>query len=178
MMVISLADGYGPGQNGRGDLVLILLDEALTEGLVGSHAVRVSAQRLLELRDCLVDEAHFLVRDAKVVMALVVLVVDVVGDALLEPLEHLLKVRLLVAGRRFLLGHHTCRLRTVTRTKPVAQVDEVTVRCSGAIEWRRLVRLGWRARTVRTTCPVGRRVHCRTVRIARRRGRRDTDFRW
>ena len=35
MMVISLAERYGSGQNRRGDLVLLLLDEALPKRLVG-----------------------------------------------------------------------------------------------------------------------------------------------
>src|SRR4030095_2970197 len=114
MMVISFADRYGAGEDRRSDLILILIDETLAQGLVGTNPVRMPAQSLLELGNRLVDQAHFLVGNAEVVVALVVLVVDVFGNPLLEPLEHLLKVRLLIAGRRLLLGDHARGLRIFT----------------------------------------------------------------
>src|ERR1041384_7630195 len=47
----------------------------------------------------LVDESHFLEGDRQIVMALVVLSVDVLGDSLLELLQHVGKVGLFIAGR-------------------------------------------------------------------------------
>src|SRR5262245_2243584 len=73
-------------------------------------------------------------------MALVILVVDVFGDPLLEPLEHLLEVRLLVAGRRLLFGNHPRGPRGLARAYPVTEVHEIAVG-GAAIERRRLARL-------------------------------------
>src|SRR4051794_1762012 len=127
MMVISLAERYGTGQDRGRNLVLLLFDEALPEGLIRSHAVRTAAERLLEFRHGLVHEAHFLVRDSQVVVALVILVVDVFRDALLEPLEHLLEIGLLIPSGRFLLSHHPRGLRTFAGSEPVTKVDELAV---------------------------------------------------
>src|SRR4051794_8998928 len=100
MMIVSLTKRYGAREDRRGDLILLLLHEALAQGLVGAYAVRGASEGLLEFGDGFIHEAHFLVGDAEVVMTLVVLLVDVLRDALLEPLEHLLEVGLLVPGRR------------------------------------------------------------------------------
>ena len=81
-------------------------------------------------------------------MALVVLVVDVFGDALLEPLEHLLEVRLLVAGGRLLLRHHARGLRTLARSEASPR-DRRT---------RRSMR---RCDRVATACETGWRGDCR-----------------
>src|SRR4051812_7025112 len=105
MMIVSLAERYGAGQHRGRDLVLLLLDEALPKGLVGANPVCTTSQSLLKFRYGLVHEAHFLVRDSQVVVALVVLIVDVFGDTLLEALEHLLKVSLLVTRRWLLFSH-------------------------------------------------------------------------
>ena len=86
-----------------------------------------AAQRLLELGDGLVEQPHLLVRDAEVVVALVVLFLDVLGDALLELPEHVLEVRFLVAGRLLLLDDHARVLRAVVVAQPVAEVDELAV---------------------------------------------------
>jgi hypothetical protein len=126
----------GAGQDRRRHRILFLLHERLPERLVRGHAVRRRAQRLLELGDRLVEQPHLLVRHAEVVMALVVLVVDVLGDALLELPEHVLEVRLLVARRLLLLDDHAGVLPRVVAAQPVAEVHEVVVadggrRCGG-----------------------------------------------
>ena len=48
MMVVSLAERYGTGQHGGRNLVLLLLDEALPERLVRTHAMCTSTERFLE----------------------------------------------------------------------------------------------------------------------------------
>ena len=84
-------------------------------------------QRLLELGDGLVQQPHLLVRDAEIVVALVILLLDVLGDALLELPEHVLEVRLLVAGRLLLLDDHARVLGRVVVAEPVAEVHELRV---------------------------------------------------
>ena len=65
---------------------------------------------------------------AEIVVALVVLGVDVLGDALLELPQHVGEVRLLVAGRLLLVDDHARVLRRLVVAQPVAEVDEVSSR--------------------------------------------------
>src|SRR5579883_2927273 len=74
--------GQRPAQDRRGDAVLLLLEEALPQRLVGPRPVMGPAQGLLKLGDRLVDESHLLVRDAQIVMAVMVFLAHILGDSL------------------------------------------------------------------------------------------------
>src|SRR5947199_38843 len=81
------------------------------------------------LADRLVQQPHFLERDAQIVMRLEVRLVDVLVDALLEPREHLLEVLLLVSGRLLVRDLHAgVAGRRLFLENHGAQVDEIA-RC-------------------------------------------------
>src|SRR5215204_2129282 len=150
-------------------MILVLLDEALTERLIRPNAIRRPTEGLLELGNRLVHEAHLLVRNAKVVMGLVVFLLDVFRDALLETFEHLLEVRLLVARRRLLFRHHARGLRALPRAQPLAEIDEFAICGRRAIERRWLARRRRRRDTARWAPHVVRSRLVRDVCIARTR---------
>src|SRR6476660_7589180 len=116
MTVVAFTERYGARENRGRDVKLFFLHEALTQCLIRSNAVRRTPELFLELGDGFLDEAQLLIRNAEVVMTLVVLVVDVFGDTLLEPLEHLLEVGLLITRRWLLFCHHARRLRILSRS--------------------------------------------------------------
>src|SRR6266705_3220039 len=89
--------------------VRALLDEAHAERLRAPELALGRPQRLLQLGDGLVHQAHLLERDAEVVVRLEVGLVDVLVDPLLEAREHVLEVLLLVA-RRLLVCHLHARV--------------------------------------------------------------------
>src|SRR5215469_10738669 len=95
-----------PSQDRLGHTEGPLLEEADAEGLGGPELPVVRAEGLLELRDRLVEQTHFLECHAQVVVRLEVGLLDVLVDALLEARQHLLEVLLLVAGGLLVLDLH------------------------------------------------------------------------
>src|SRR2546421_42186 len=83
-----------------------LVDEAHAQRLRGPQFPVGRPQRLLQLRNRLVQEPHLLEGHAQVVVRLEVALVDVLVDPLLEAREHLLKVPFLVPGRLFVGDFH------------------------------------------------------------------------
>src|SRR6266571_2125181 len=109
------------------DDVRLLLDEAHADRLGGLQLALGRPQRLLELGDGLVQQAHLLERDAEIVVRLEVGLIDVLIDPLLEARQHLLEVPLLVAGRLFVRHLHarvTRRLRLLLKHHR-GEVDEL-----------------------------------------------------
>src|SRR5690242_7780039 len=90
-----------PPQNRLGDDVGPLFDEAHAERLRAPQLALGRPQRLLQLRDRLVQEAHLLEGDAQVVVRLEVALIDVFVDALFEAGQHVPEILLFVAGRLF-----------------------------------------------------------------------------
>src|ERR1041385_779156 len=99
----------GPPQNRFGHDVGSLFDETHAQGLRAAQLAFGSAQRLLQLRDRLVEQPHLLECDPQVVVRLEVALVDVLVDPLLEPREHLLEIALLVP-RGLLVRHLHARV--------------------------------------------------------------------
>ena len=85
-----------------------LLDEAHAEHARALEEARLVLGRELELGDGLVDEAHLLVGDAEVVAGLVVLLAELLVDALLELAEDVRERGVAEVGgrRRPALGRH------------------------------------------------------------------------
>src|ERR1051325_2089683 len=86
-----------------------LFHEAHAQGFRAAQLPLGCAQRLLQLGDRLVEQPHLLERDTQIIMRLEVGFVDVLVDALLEALQHVLEVLLFVA-RRLLVGHLHARV--------------------------------------------------------------------
>src|SRR6266404_1800512 len=82
------------------------VDEAHAQRLRAAQLPIGRPQRLLQLRNRLVQEPHLLERDAQVVVRLEVALVDVLVDSLLEARQHLLEVPLFVPGRLFVGDLH------------------------------------------------------------------------
>src|SRR6266480_5684865 len=83
-----------------------LVDEAHAQRLRASQLPVGRPQRLLQLRNRLVQEPYFLEGHAQVVVRLEVALIDVLVDPLFEARQHLLKVPLLVPGRLFVSDFH------------------------------------------------------------------------
>src|SRR5207244_363132 len=81
------------------DHVGALFDKAHAHGLRAAQLALRRPQRLLQLRDGLVQQPHFLEGHPEIVVRLEIGLVDVLVDALLEARQHLLAVLLLVPGR-------------------------------------------------------------------------------
>src|SRR5713226_5790429 len=86
------------------DHVGALLHKAHAQRLRAAEPAFGRPQRLLQLADRLVEQAHLLERHTQIVVGLEVSFVDVLVDPLLEAGEHALKILLLVA-RGLLVGH-------------------------------------------------------------------------
>src|SRR5207249_1878656 len=85
-------------QNGFRAGVRAFLGEADGQRLGGRLLALGGPQRLLELGDRFVEQAHLLEGDAQVIMRLEIRLVDVLVDPLSEARQHVLEVALLVAG--------------------------------------------------------------------------------
>ena len=81
------SDSMARLQHRLGDGELALLEERDPQRFGGAEPSLGRAQRLLELGDRFVEQAHLLERDAQIVVGLEVVGVDVRVDALLELLE-------------------------------------------------------------------------------------------
>src|SRR2546425_2895897 len=93
-------------QDRLGDHVRALFHEARPQRLRRLELPLGRPQRLLQLRDRLVEQPHLLEGDSQVVVRLEVRLVDVLLDALAEAGEHPLEVALLVARRLLVLDLH------------------------------------------------------------------------
>src|SRR5205809_4894 len=103
-----------------------LVEEAHAQRLGASEFSVGRPQRLLQLRNRLVQEAHLLEGHAQIVVRLKVGLVDVLVDPLLEAREHLLKVAFLVPGRLFVRDFHArVAHRQIFLEDHRAQVHEV-----------------------------------------------------
>src|SRR5438093_288924 len=88
------------------DDVRLLLEETRAQRLGALQLAFGRAQRFLELRDGLVQQAHLLERDPQIVVRLEVGLIDVLVDPLPEARQHLVEVPLLVAGRLLVRDLH------------------------------------------------------------------------
>ena len=105
--------------------MLVSLDEALPECLVGANSLRGATQRFLEFSDRFGNEPHLLVGDAEVVVTVEVFLVDVGGDTGLELLQHVGEVRFFALfAVVVLLGDHAGGTGSVF-TKPITKIDEI-----------------------------------------------------
>src|SRR6266511_3623773 len=93
-------------QDRFGDTEGALLEEADAQHLRRAQLALGGAQRLLQLRDGLVEQAHLLERDTEIVVGLEIGLVDVFVDALLEARQHVLEVLLLVSRRLLVRNGH------------------------------------------------------------------------
>src|SRR6266542_1173797 len=114
-----------------GDTEGALLEEADAQHLRRAQLALGGAQRLLQLRDGLVEQAHLLERDTEIVVGLEIGLVDVFVDALLEARQHVLEVLLLVSRRLLVRNGHARVFRRrsflVVVTQHRAEVDEVAI---------------------------------------------------
>ena len=115
-----------PSQDCGGNGVPGLLDEALPQRLIGGEPMFPAAERLLEFGDRVIEQTHFFVRDAKIVMRLEVVFPDDSRDALLEVPKEGFEVGLLVAADLGLRhAHPRSHWRVVSQ--PLRQVDVLVV---------------------------------------------------
>src|SRR6266536_534396 len=104
-----------------------LVDEAHAQRLRAPQLPVGRPQRLLQLRNRLVQEPHLLEGDAQIVVRLEVALVDILVDPLFEARKHLLKVPFLVPGRLFVGDLHArVARREILVENHRAQVHEVS----------------------------------------------------
>src|SRR6266496_1534335 len=117
-------------QDRFGDTEGALLEEADAQHLRRAQLALGGAQRLLQLRDGLVEHAHLLERDTEIVVGLEVGLIDVFVDALLEARQHVLEILLLVSRRLLVRDGHARVFRRsflLVVAQHRAEVDEVAV---------------------------------------------------